>query len=164
MEVKTLFLLFSLLSISCSHSTIPSEPRDINLKFSYGVNARNFLNTFQNTYTKDLISSGDTTVPFTLSATDLNQILSKMNEINFFSYPDTFIVPTGDTVSIVMPFSTYNFEVSYKLVNKHLFWRDEIMNESVQATKLRELIVLIEVIIQSNPEYSKLPPAQGGYQ
>ena len=164
--MKFMILLFFLgcILISCSHSTSPSETKEINLKFSYGINARNILNTFQNTYTKDLIIAGDTTVPFTLSTNDLNQIISKMNEINFFAYPDTFIVPTGDTITVVTPASTYIFDVSYKLTDKHLYWSDYIVNENAQATKLRGLITLIETIIQSNPEYSKLPPAQGGYQ
>jgi len=159
---KMLIILIPFL-ISCSQSTTPPETRNLNLKFSYGINARNILNTFQNTFTKDLISAGDTSVPFTLSANDFNQILSKMNEINFFAYPDTFIVPTGDTVTIVTPSSTYIFDVSYKLSNKHLYWSDHIMNANAQATNLRELIFLIIGIIQSKPEYLQLPPASGGY-
>jgi hypothetical protein len=162
-KIMTFMLLLGCFLASCSQSTSSSGTREINLRFSYGVNARNILNTFQNTYTKDLISAGDTTVPFTLSANDLNQIINKMNEINFFAYPDTFKVPTGDTVLIVTPSSTYIFDVSYKLTDKHFYWSDYIMNENAEANKLRELITLIETIIQSNPEYSKLPPAQGGY-
>ena len=164
MKTQIALFLFCSIFISCSHSTAPAVTSDMNLTFSYGVQARNVLNTFQNTFTKDLISAGDTTVPFIVSADDLNQILQKMNEINFFAYPDTFIVPTGDTVTTVMPFDTYYFDVKYKSSNKRLYWRDAIMNENSQAIKLRELITFIEGIIQANPEYSKLPPAKGGYQ
>jgi hypothetical protein len=164
MKVKILFIILVPIFISCSHSTTPSETIDFNLVFNYGVTGGNILNTLKNTYTKDLICAGDTTVSFTLSVNDKKQILGKMNGINFFAYPDTFIVHTGDTVSVVTPCSTYNFIVSYNSLNKRLYWVDEIMNPDTQATKLRELINLIETIIQSNPEYSKLPPASGGYQ
>ncbi|MCX6122979.1 MAG: hypothetical protein NTX44_15310 [Ignavibacteriales bacterium] len=161
--MKSIFFILIPIFISCSHSTTPPEMRDFNFKFSYGVNERNIINTFQNTYTKDLISDGDTTVPFTLSANDLKQILDKMNEIGFFEYPDTFIVPTEGPVTIVRPFSIYRFDVCAKVSKKHLYWKDEIKNENAQATKLRELNALIIGIIQSKPEYSQLPLASGGY-
>jgi hypothetical protein len=149
--------------MSCSQSTNPLETRDFNLKFSYGVNARNILNTFQNTYTKDLIVDGVITIPFTLSNNDFKQILDKMNEIKIFEYPDTFVVPTWDTTTTIIPFSTYKFEVSYNSSIKYLYWSDNIINANNNATKLRELIKLLTRIIQSKPEYLQLPPAKGGY-
>jgi hypothetical protein len=152
-----------LIFISCSHSTSPTETINFNLQFSYGVLGRNILDTFQNTYTKDLISAGDTTVPFVLSVNDKKQILDKMNAIDFFAYPDTFIVHTGDTVSVITPYETYIFKVNNNSQTKNLYWADEIMNPDTQATKLRELISLIQTIIESNPKYSQLPPASGGY-
>jgi len=98
-----------------------------------------------------------------LTNSDLNRILDKMNEINFFEYPDTFVVPTGDTVTIITPSSTYKFEVSYKSSNKYLYWSDHIVQASDNAARLRELIALIEEIIESKSEYLQLPPANGGY-
>jgi hypothetical protein len=162
-KVKIIFFILIPIFISCSHSTTPPETRDFNVKFNYGVTARNILNTFQNTYTKDLIFDGDTMVPFKLSAIDLKQILDKIIEIGFFEYPDTFIVPTEGPVTIVRPSSKYKFDVSTKVSNKHLYWDDEIRNENAQAIKLRELNALIIGIIQSKPEYSQLPPVNGGY-
>ncbi|RPI04781.1 MAG: hypothetical protein EHM64_08820 [Ignavibacteriae bacterium] len=106
---------------------------------------------------------GDTTIPFTLSPADLKQVMDKMNEIGFFEYPDTFIVPTGDTAAMVTPYPAYKFEVSNMQLNKHLTWEDDILNRNSQAAKLREFMRLIEGIIQSKPEYSQLPPIQGGY-
>jgi hypothetical protein len=163
MKINGLSIILILFFISCSHSVTPGETRELNLKFSYGVNSRNILNTFENTYTKDLILDGTMTVPFTLSDNDFKVISKKITEINFFAFPDTFIVPTGDTVGIITPFSIYKFEVNYKSVRKRLYWADEVMNPNVQTTKLRELTSSIESIIQSHPEYSKLPPAKGGY-
>ena len=135
----------------------------LNLKFSYGVDAKNVLNTFENTYTKDLILDGTTTVPFTLSDGELDHINEKMSEIGFFDYPEHFAAATGDTASFIMPYSTYEFEVSYESTTKRLHWSDSVISDDTAAVKLRELIQLIRSIIESKPEYSQLPPARGGY-
>lgn len=124
---------------------------------------RNVLNTFENTYTKDLILDGTITVPFLLADSELQRINVKMLEIDFFRYPDTFCVPIGDTVGMMTPCSEYRFEVSYKSSIKHLVWADCIVSEDTAAVKLRELNMLIENIIESKPAYSQLPPARGGY-
>jgi len=149
--------------MSCSDIGTSPESIFFNLKFSYGVGAKNVLNTFDNTYTKDLILDGTITVPFTISENDKEPISLKMLEIDFFSYPDTFVVPTGDIVGFITPHSTYDFEVEYQSNIKYLHWSDYFVSQDSIAVKLRELIVLIEDLIQSNPEYSKLQPAKGGY-
>jgi hypothetical protein len=155
--------VLALLVMSCSDSGTSPEFRSFNLKFSYGVNARNVLNTFQDTYTKDLIMDGTTTISFTLPDSQLQRISSKMSEINFFNYPDTFVVPTGDTVGIVTPHSTYIFHVVNNSEVKDLYWSDSIIIQKRAAVKLRELITLIEDIISFNPKYSQLPLARGAY-
>ncbi len=156
-------LVLALFAASCSDSGTSPQSRDFNLKLSYGINARNVLNTFDNTYTKDLIMDGTTTVSFALSDSELDRVSSKMLEISFFSYPDTFSVITRDTVVALFPHSTYIFHVVNKSTVKDVYWSDSIVSPDSRAVKLRELITLIENIIQSNPKYSQLPPAKGAY-
>jgi hypothetical protein len=156
--------VLALLVMSCSDYGTSPETRNFNLKFSYGVDARNILNTFQNTYTKDLVIDGTTTVPFVLSDSELQLIDAKMLEIGFFSYPDTFVVPGADTLGYLTPHSTYIFEVEDNSSVKHLYWSDCIVSQDTNALRLRGLISLIVAIVKSNPKYSQLPPAHGGYQ
>jgi hypothetical protein len=163
MKWKWSILVLAFSVISCSNSGTSPEPRNFNLKFSYGVGAKNVLNTYSGTYTKDLIVDGTTTVPFILSDRDIERIKEKMLEIGFYSYPDTFSVPQGDTVVTVTPHSTYIFDVTNNSLVKHLYWSDHIVNQDSAAVKLRELITFIEGIIESNPGYLQLPPARGGY-
>jgi len=155
--------VLALLVVSCSDSGTSPESRNFDLKFSYGVDARNVLNTFENTYTKDLVIDGTTTVSFVVPDSQLQRISSKMSEIGFFEYPDTFGIPTGDTIVYVTPHSTYIFDVSENSTEKHLYWSDSHMLKDSAAVKLRRLISLIEDIIVSNPTYSQLPPTKGGY-
>ena len=156
--------ILALLALSCSKSVAPPEGRDFNFKLDYGIFAKNVLNTYDNTYTKDLVIDGTVTVPFTLSDSELQCIDAKMIGIGFFSFPDTFVVPGADTLGYVTPHSTYIFDVKDNSTVKHLYWSDCIVSEDTNGVKLRGLISLIVNIIHSNPKYSQLPPANGGYQ
>ena len=162
--MKRILLLLALLSLSCSDSGLSPESRDFNLKLRYGIAARNELNTFQNTYKKDLILDGTVTAPFVLSDAELEQIKHEMIEIDFFSYPETFTVVRTDTIVVfIEPHSTYDFEVKYNSSLKRLHWDDGIITNDQRAARLRELIRFIQSIIEAKPEYRQLPPARGGY-
>jgi len=56
----------------CIYSS--SDQPDFNLIFKYGVTARNELNTFQGTYTKDMISDPSITVDLSLTEEELSRI------------------------------------------------------------------------------------------
>ncbi len=162
MKWSTLLLALSI--VSCSDSTTSPERRDFNLKFSYGVNAKNVLNTYDNTLTKDLFLYGTITIPFIVSDNDLERIKAKMLDIGFDNYPDTLEVPHGDTiVAAVTPYHTYIFDVTNGASVKHFQWSDGIVTQDIAAARLKDLIALIESIIESNPQYSQLPPVKGGY-
>ena len=136
-----------------------------NLIFRYGVQSRNELNTFQGTYTKDMIVDPPITVNLLLSREELDRIYQKMVEIDFFDYPDEFSVlvlpwmPTGE----VTPYSSYYFKVEYDSAIKELWWEDKITNRDEKADKLRELIDLIRDTVESKEEYGNLPLPRGGY-
>jgi hypothetical protein len=164
MKTSLFIMILAFIVLSCTDSGTSPEDRDFNVKLRYGIGARNELNTFQNTYTKDLILDGTIIAPFLLSDEELHQIRNKMDEIGFISYPDTFVAVTTDTISQwIEPHATYDFKVKLNSSVKYLYWNDAIINQNAQAIKLRELTRLIRTIIESKPEYSRLPPARGGY-
>lgn len=148
-------------------SVAPTTPggSNLNLIFKYGVGAKNELNTFQGTYTKDMVMDPATTVNLSLSNDELARIYQKMVEIDFFGYPANFSVsvPSGEAVGMVTPYSSYYFKVEYDSKVKELWWDDNITNEDEKAEKLRELINLIIGIIESKEEYKELPSPRGGY-
>jgi hypothetical protein len=89
----TLFMIApAFFDLSCTDLGISPDNRNFNVKLRYGILARNELNTFQNTYTKDLILDGTITVPIVVSDEKLLQIRNKMDEIGFVSYPDPFVI------------------------------------------------------------------------
>ncbi len=142
-----------------------SGESSFNLVFQSGVGARNRLDTFNGTFTKDMIMEPSIKVKLSLSEEELDSIYQKMMEIDFFNYPDRFsvTVPPGESTIIVTPYESYYFKVRYGSRVKELWWEDEIKNENIEADRLRELIELIWSIVQSKEEYKKLPPPKGGY-
>ena len=149
-----------------SCTTRPAEVSNFNLIFKYGVMARNELNTFEGTYTKDMVIDPSITVELSLTEEELGRIYQKMVEIDFFDYPDEFSVSVafGELTAMVTPYSSYYFRVEYNSSIKELWWEDEIKNKNKEADKLRELIKLIRDIIESKEEYKKLPEPTSGYE
>ena len=141
------------------------QESSFNFIFKYGVTARNVLDTFQGTFTKDMILDPSITTELILTDAEMDSIYQKMVEIDFFSYPDEFEVDVSgsELIGIVTPYSTYYFEVEYASGTKELKWEDEITNTDEEADKLRELIDLIINIIESKAEYQALPTPSGGY-
>lgn len=141
-----------------------SDELTFNLIFKYGFDAKNILDTFEGTYTKDMIPDPPITVKLSLTKEELNKIYNKMVDINFFSYPDVFTVPVeGKYTGMIEPYESYYFKVQYGSNIKELSWEDSITNENYEADRLRELIKCIREIVESNSEYKKLPPPRGGY-
>ncbi|OPX90113.1 MAG: hypothetical protein A4E53_01328 [Pelotomaculum sp. PtaB.Bin104] len=143
--------------------TASLDENNFNLILKYGVGAKNILNTFEGIYTKDMILDPPITTKMELTSEELNSIYNKMNEINFFTYPDVFTVPVGTEVGMITPYNSYYFQVRHGSEIKELSWDDEITNQNIDADKLRELVTHIRNLIESKEEYKKLPPARGGY-
>jgi hypothetical protein len=164
LKLAGLALALALLcTVGCDNHQ-PGES-DFNLIFKYGVNARNELNTFQGTYTKDMIVDPSMTIELSLSEEELDRIYQKMVEIDFFNYPDEFSIPVAPEgpVTIVTPYASYYFKVQHNSVIKELWWEDEIVKEDERADRLRALIEFIRDIVESREEYQKLPQPRSGY-
>jgi YVTN family beta-propeller protein len=122
------------------------------------------LDTFNGTYTRDMISCTDVTVDLTLTPEELNTIYQKMNDINFFNYPDNFFVATNTLES---PHPSYYFKVEYDGKIKELSWEDyggfpSQKPDQDKVNNLHGLIRLIEGIIKSKDAYKNLPKPCGG--
>ena len=131
--------------------------------FRYGVSARNELNTLRRTFTKDLVLDGQITTRLGLSAAELDSVEARLLGIDFFSYPDTFVVAHGDTVGHLEPPVTYNVRVWRDSTMKLVHWVDGILSPDPRGVRLREFVSWLEALVQSKPEYQALPPPRGGY-
>ncbi len=83
-------IVSSLADVNSGQEKKQGSPLSFNFVFTYGVNADNVLNTFNGSFTKDLVCDPDTTVALVLAQADLDSIYRKMVEIDFFNYPESF--------------------------------------------------------------------------
>ena len=144
---------------------LPCTEFDLHLTFKYGVGAKNVLNTFTGTYTRDMVKDPPLTVKFCLSEKDLDRIYQKMVAIDFFSYPTRFSArSSGDVNGEMTPFSTYYFKVQCGSSEMELVCAAKYTySGNKEAEDLKELIDLIIEIIRSKPEYRRLPEPRAGY-
>lgn len=160
------FILSGLTSCSGTSDEARTSPsaRGISaLVFAYGVGAHNVLDTKAGTFTADMILASPITVPMRLTNSEMTRIAQKMEEIDFFSYPASYITPEDGGDGWVTPCNTYLFRVTKGQGTKVVEWEDAVVNDNTGAANLRELADLIREIIQAKPVYKSLPEPEGAY-
>ena len=155
--------LFCLFFSSCQDSSLEPENQFVQIYFKYDF--RNALNTFENTYQKDLILDGTVKVPFWLTAEEQNKIFDKVNQLNYFLLPDTlkYIPQDSITLSIEPNPGEQKLRIKYLSNDKTTIWTYPLNDDNPQVKDLIELQNFIITIIESKPEYKRLPPRRGGY-
>ena len=160
----TVFLITNCITNTDSESfECSSDENSINLIFKYGVSSKNILNTYDCTYQKDLVFDPPAITNLKLTIEEIDSIYYIMQAIDFFNYPDTFHISTGDTIAIITPSSSYFYSVETDSLTKELYWEDSIILPDTLADKLRYLNNYIIDKIESKDEYKKLPEPNGGY-
>ncbi len=150
-------------------STSEIEPKytasnGFNFILAFGVGAKNVLNTFEGTFTKDLVQMGTKTAELKLTANDMDEILSQMKKIDIFSYPDIYDHKAEyGPITIVTPCNSYYLFVNLDGKQKKISWKDENMASTEKANALRNLLKKIESMLFEKKEYKDMPEAVGGY-
>jgi len=134
--------------------------QDFGFILRYGVGARNELNTLEGTFTKDLVTAGNSTTRLKLSESELQEIYAEMFSMNIVDYPDFL---REESQQAVTPYLTYDLTIHYKGTIKKIHWDDRSLSQSPSAVQLRALINNIISMVESKPEYNKMPAAEGGY-
>lgn len=143
------------------------EDAQIKIVFSYGVGARNVLDTFSKTFTKDMIGDPPLTIRMWLTEEEISRIEGKLKEIGFFDNSTLTLhhIPDAGGVSTIQtPYSICYLKVQYGTHVKEWSWIDQYVSPKTEAKEnLDELSDLIQSIIMAKPEYQKLPEPRGGY-
>jgi hypothetical protein len=166
MRVKTnvTVLLITAVLVSC-FPMFTSPPRADNFAFvfqdfSCGSIPMYVLDTTSGTlvYTPlgDTIS---TTISLQLSNEELESVYQKAISISFFEYPSEFVVPDDQVLGYYAPSSSYQLSMTNGDMKNSVTWRDDIMTKPQykKADELRELMNLMDNIIQAHPEVQQLP-------
>lgn len=131
-------------------------PEDFNFIFGYGVYTKNKLDTFTNTYTKDLVMNGLIDTPLTLTAEEKAAIYTKMRDIDLFRYPKDNARNSGEP-----PFG-YFFVVQHNGEKQSITWSGGFKEDTADQN-FSSFVGLVLGIIESHEEYQALPEHEGGY-
>ncbi len=156
-----MILIITVLSGTYYSSSIVRQA-NFDFTFGYGSCGTNTLDTFKNTFSKDMHTTPPSfvTIRLMLLAREKDRIFSTMAAIDLFRYPSSFTVAVrpGEAVTRITPATTYRLLVRNGTVMKTLRWRDDMMEPTnQQARRLRGLMVSIQDIIVSHSEVKKLP-------
>ena len=141
------------------HPSLPEQ--NFAFRFEFGACYTDILDTFNGTFTKDLIFDPAITIPFQLSNEQMISVYQEMIEIDFFDYPDVFSIP--NRTAFQTPAERYHIVVRNGNISKTLDWTDEVIEPvTSEADNLRNLFQIIMEMISASPEYKKLPEPKGG--
>ncbi len=135
-----------------------ATPADFDLFFMYGHD--NILDTFNGTYTKDMVADPDITIRFSLSQADKDTIYQKMLAIDFFNLPSEWLINVRRPY---MCFEQFHFRVRADSTMKSLSVLPRDSTYSTQIRNVRELERLIIRMIESSEAYKRLPRPRSGY-
>lgn len=121
-------------------------PAEFNLIFKYDGSV---LNTFEHTYTKDMVGDPSITIRFELSQSELAQVYQKIYDLDPY---DVGQRTSGNGARI--PCSYFFLRVQVDSTTKEMSWSDcrGLVNDTLQ--QLTEYIISV---IESKEDYKRLP-------
>ncbi|ADI00249.1 hypothetical protein [Salisediminibacterium selenitireducens] len=158
---KLLFLLFLLFVLGACNSTgevLPDEkPDDFAFSLKYGVTAANELNTYNNTYTKDLVEDGTATTEMILSNEEMNFIYEKFRSADVLGLPEE----NGES-PCMEPYNRYELSMTVDDEDYTVKW--DTSCETIALNNWKDTMnVINREIIFPKDEYQSLPEPTGGY-
>jgi len=153
--MKALIIATTLLLLqSCS----PPNKGQFDFVFKFGVGGKNELNTFDNTFTKDLVMDPPQKLALKLTAEEKQTIYNKLQEIDFSQMAEEELPCSG-----AQPHSTCKLVVNMNGHQKTVAWSGSDNPADSTCVKLAGLQQLIISIIFNRDEYKHAKPIRGGY-
>jgi hypothetical protein len=163
-KIAALVLFLITVSAVFERNQYPNFSNDgTRIVFRYGVGAKNVLDTYAGTFTKDLIGDPPVTIRMTLTEEEILRIEAKLEEVDFMSQPGWDLIPHGSVSGMSTPFSAYYLKVSFKGVTREIRWNDSNLLPDDFKGPAAEVAKLLWSIIEAKPEYKSLPQPRGAY-
>jgi hypothetical protein len=148
----------------------PTMPENFAFTAAYGVRANNIINTFDGTFTKDVIDPPQPN-PMTalrLTPEEMASLYHDLVDIGILDYPSDFRPDAEQEAKSgihhwVDPHNTYWLRVRAAACDKYVLWEDISGSVALKAKALRAWFNKLEQMIEVKPEYKAMPPIQGGY-
>lgn len=123
--------------------------------FKYGVGAKNILDTFNDTYTKDMITDDPITISLKLTDEELDGIRQKIEELNLFQAKEE-----SQIKMLMNPCTDYDLIVQTFAVQRRA--SSDGCTQGIDQ-QFAAFETYIRSILETKTEYRALPEPQGGY-
>jgi hypothetical protein len=145
-------------------------PSDFNFSISFGIGRKNKIDTYEGTFTKDLIIDGTETISFLIQADKMREMYEAFIELEIYKLPDDINAdtPIGDTALHITPDAQYSLTYTLNSETKTVScddggpWNADGLPET--RDRLVEFIDFVSEYIYGTEEYKNMKPAEGGYQ
>lgn len=144
-------------------------PSDFGFTAAYGVGARNVLDTFTGTFTKDIINPNkpNPTVELRLTPEELATLYQDLVDMDILDYPSVFrpeLENQSGTMVVMTPNPTYLLTIRAAGSERSISWDDANQMTTPRAKALRDWFTKLQRLIEAKPEYQVMPPTEAGYQ
>jgi hypothetical protein len=147
-------------------------PGDFNFSVDFGIYGRNNIDTYDNKFTKDLVTDGTETIDFIIPEDKMREIYDAFIEYKIYELPEDINakVPRafiGDIRMHVHPADAYAVTYTCNGITGTVRsdgggpWEAEGPPDTHK--RLADFIKIISDYIYSTEEYENMPPAGGGY-
>jgi hypothetical protein len=162
------YSLITIIGCGTSSDSYLNTHQDFHFILRYGVEAKNEINTINQTYTKDMIVDSALTIRMTLSSIELDSIWKELTRIDIFSYPDIyqplrFENDPGNVGEDYLPYKSFYLYITAGDHKKEIHWGDANRSTMLKAIALRNAFEMIILMIESKDEVKKLPAPKGAY-
>ena len=150
----------------------PEMPDDFAFRIDFGIYGRNNIDTYNNTFTKDLVIAGSETIEFIIPA-DMMQFLYEMFiALNIPGCPDDInafaMSSMGDTRMHRHPADNYALTYTCSGETRTITCNDEgpwdgDAGPPASRDRLAAFVKMVADYIYSTDEYKAIPSAEGGY-
>ncbi|MBM7095132.1 hypothetical protein JSY36_05110 [Bacillus sp. H-16] len=158
---RMVFMVIGLLGLAaCSNETsaLPGEmPEDFDFSLRFGIGSANELNTFEDTYTKDLIEDGRETTVMVLTEEEMALIYEEMRDANVLDMSGN-----AGGAACSDPHNSYHLSLQADDETYSDVWDTSCETRHTKKWESFMAFLLTE-IIHPKPEYQELPEARGGY-
>ncbi len=161
MRLLLCFEIFFFLLTGCTTTTDVEQSHDeqfVEIHLQYGFVDE--LNTFEGTFTKDLVMDGSITVEFWLSKEDQESIKEFAEELSFFSIPNS--IPAMPEVGMDPNPSPDMLRIKIEDMDNTVVWFYPNDPENTNFDKVIELAEHVMSFVKESETYKSLPEARGG--
>ncbi|MFB4161347.1 hypothetical protein ACE1TF_15810 [Geomicrobium sp. JSM 1781026] len=137
---------------------LPTDmPDDFAFSLAYGYEKANEINTYENTYTKDLADYGDITIDFELTDEEMNFVYEQLQQADILNTPG-YVAENP----CVEPYMENSISIT---VNDETFvreWPSSNCDSNDERLGMAVHTIHLEVV-EPREEYQELPDPVGGY-